>query len=132
MCICRTTLAPVHFPGVTRFIIFAICSFLPFSTTKNRRFSSMLHTRSVRCRSPVISSTLARRRRWLTVSYAADRSTKTAPVISSLSKPSSMCPVRLSSWPVHDFPGRNPACSGMILLSTCSASRFKTSRSNSL
>ena len=66
------------------------------------------------------------------VYYVADRSTKTAPVISSLSKPSSMCSVGLSSWPVHDFPGRNPAWSGMILLSTCSASWFKISRSNSL
>ena len=36
------------------------------------------------------------------MSYAADRSTKTAPVISSLPKPSLMCSVRLSSWPVHD------------------------------
>ena len=39
---------------------------------------------------------------WVMVSCAADRSTKKAPVISSLSKPSSMCSVRLSSWSVND------------------------------
>ena len=106
--------------------------FFPFSTTKKRLFSSMVHIRSVSCTSPVISSTLLRRRRWLTVSQAADKSTKTAPVIRRFSQPSSICSVKFSSWLVHDFPGRNPACSGMSFASTCSATRFSMSRSNSL
>ena len=43
-----------------------------------------------------------------------------------------MCSVRFSSWLVHYFPGRNPACSGISFASTCSAIRFSMSRSNSL
>ena len=42
------------------------------------------------------------------------------------------CSVRFSSGLVHDFPGRNPACSGISFASTCSAIRFSMSRSNSL
>ena len=41
-----------------------------------------------------------------------------------------MCSVRFSSWLVHDFPGRNPACSGISFASTCSAIRFSMSLSN--
>ena len=53
----------------------------PFSTTEKGLLPSMVRIRSVRCTSPVTSSTLLRRCRWLTVSLAADKSTKTAPVI---------------------------------------------------
>ena len=35
----------------------------------------------------------------------------TTPVGSFFSKPSSKCWVRLSTWPVQDFPGLKPACS---------------------
>ena len=42
--------------------------FFKFSTTKKRLLSSMVLIRSARCTSPVISSTLPRRRWWLTVS----------------------------------------------------------------
>ena len=86
----------------------------------------MLHTRSVRWRSPVISSTLVRRRRWLTVSYAADRSTKTVPVICSLSKPSSMCSCSVVvllclSWNFVKFSYR---CLS-LLATVCHVRRFK-------
>ena len=85
--------------------------FSPFRTTKKRRLSSMVRISSVMCRSPVISNTSQRsRRRWLTVSCAADKSTKTAPMIWRFSYPSSVCSVRLSSWLVHNLPGRNHNC----------------------
>ena len=42
-----------------------------------------------------------------------------------LLKPSSMCSVRFSRWLVHDFPGRNLACSGISFASTCSSIRFE-------
>ena len=87
-----SSLAPVNFPGVIRFFVFCHRLFLPSSATKHRRFSMVFHrlpTRSIRWKSPVISCTLARRHRWLTVSHAADSSTKTAPVVSPFSNPSS-------------------------------------------
>ena len=53
-------------------------------------------------------------------------------MIRRFSEPSSICSVKFSSWLVHDFPARNPACSGISFASTCSAIRFSMSRSNSL
>ena len=50
----------------------------------------------------------------LTVSYAAVRSTNTAPVRSLFSNPSSMCWHIDSICPVEFFPGLKPACSGII------------------
>ena len=77
--------------------------FFPFSTTKKRLLSSMVRIWSVRCTSPVISSTLLRRRRWLIVSYAADKSTKTAPVIRRFSWLDKMCHFTTRGVRVREF-----------------------------
>lgn len=80
----------------------------------------------------VSSEIFSRRRLWYSVSYAADRSTKTAPVISTLWNPSSMCWVRFRSWVVVDLSGRNPACWGMISGSMTGESLWRIRCSNSL
>ena len=38
--------------------------------------------------------------------YAGEKSTKTMPVISPVSKPSSMCWASFNTWAVNDLPGR--------------------------
>ena len=81
-------MALVHFPEVIRFSVFAI-GFLTIQYHEKSPFLSILRTRSVRWRSPVFPSSMARRRRWLTVSYE-DRSKKTGPVNSPFSNLSSI------------------------------------------
>ena len=72
---------------------------------------SMLKISSVSLTSEVIPYSFLVRMRCLTVSYAAERSTKGAPVIFLFSNLSSMNCVRFRSCPVHDFSGLKPACS---------------------
>ena len=102
------------------------------SSTMKCLFSNMLSINSVRWISLVISSTFWRRRLWVTVSYAAERSTKTTPVTFPSSKPSSIYWVRLSTWLVVDLPGRKPTCSRMSKLSITGPIRFSMSHSNNL
>ena len=94
---------------------FCLCHLLRFppSSTKNRRLFSMISICSVWWVSFVIYKILHNRRLWLTVSYAAERSTKTTPITILFLKPSSMFCVRLVTWLVVDFPGQNPARSGI-------------------
>jgi len=93
---------------------------LPFLSrwTKKRLAPRSVLTKDVNRLSSIILLNLLSRRLWFTVSYAAERSTKTAPVTNPCSYPSSMSSVNDRSWPVHDLPGRIPACCGMRCLST--------------
>ena len=63
----------------------------------------------------------------LIVLYAVDWSRREAPVIDSLSCPSSKNRVRFKSWLVQDFPGLKPACSVMRRWSTKEPRRFRMS-----
>ena len=84
--------------------------------------------RSVSARSLVFS----RRRQWFTVSNAAYRSTKTAPVTSPLWNSSSMCCMRFRSWLVVDLLGCYPACWGMMAGSATGVSLLRIRCSNCL
>ena len=119
-----------HYPEVGHSIISSTCFVCHSAQHRNVSRSSWISF--VRWKSFVMSYSLLRRSRWLTVSYAAVRSTNTTPVGSFLSKPSSMCWVRLSTWPVQDFPGLKPACSCIRCSSVIGPSLFRISRSKSL
>ena len=94
---------------------FAFCNLLlrgPICT-KNRQFDSNSATKVVTWQSCVILNFF-----WIivflfTVSFAAVRSTNTAPVNSLFSYASSICWHMLRICPVEFFPGLKPACSGI-------------------
>ena len=88
---------------------------LPFSSTLNRRFDSIVLINFVSGTSSVSITSLTRSRRWLMVSQAAVRSMNAAPVIWPSSKPSAMCWVMFSTCEQHDFPGLKSACCGIML-----------------
>ena len=83
---------------------------LPLKSTKKQQFVSRMLRNSVSCGSSVNSRIFVSSRGWLTVSYAAVKSTNTTPVLFFMFNPSSICCVRFRSCLVVDLPDRKPAC----------------------